>query len=93
MKRKRLLLTTSVGMGVMAVLILLGLLSSPSTAVTAGPAPSIPNAAAGAAALSRSDVTPLHYVAITGTDSGDCSMPVSACLTIQYAVDQANEGD
>jgi hypothetical protein len=33
------------------------------------------------------------YVAITGTDSGDCSMPVSACLTIQYAVDQANEGD
>jgi hypothetical protein len=33
------------------------------------------------------------YVAITGTDSGNCSTPVSACLTIQYAVDQASEGD
>lgn len=39
-----------------------------------------------------SDATPIHYVAITGTDSGDCSTPGSACLTVQYAVDQAGEG-
>jgi len=40
-----------------------------------------------------SDATPFHYVAATGADSGDCSTPVSACLTIQYAVDQAGTDD
>ena len=40
-----------------------------------------------------SDATPTHYVTITGTDSSNCSTPEGACLTIQYAVDQAGEGD
>jgi len=37
--------------------------------------------------------TSIRYVAITGTDSGDCSTPANACLTVQYAVDQASHGD
>lgn len=37
------------------------------------------------------DATPIHYVATTGIDSGDCGTPISACLTVQYAVDQAGE--
>jgi hypothetical protein len=39
------------------------------------------------------DITPIHYVAITGTDSGDCSTPADACRTIQYAVDLAAAAD
>jgi hypothetical protein len=39
------------------------------------------------------DATPIHYVAITGTDNGDCSTSGGACRTIQYAVDQAGDGD
>jgi hypothetical protein len=39
------------------------------------------------------DAAAIHYVTITGTDSGDCSAPAGACRTIQYAVDQAAEGD
>lgn len=34
-----------------------------------------------------------RYVSTSGTDSGDCSMPGSPCLTIQYAVNQAAAGD
>lgn len=45
------------------------------------------------ATAALSDITPVHYVAVTGTNGGDCSTPVSACLTIQYAVDQAGDGD
>ena len=40
-----------------------------------------------------SGATVIQYVAPTGTDSGDCSTPDTACRTIQYAVDQASEGD
>lgn len=34
-----------------------------------------------------------RYVAPSGNDSGDCSQSALPCLTIQYAVDQANEGN
>lgn len=34
-----------------------------------------------------------RYVDPSGTDTGDCSQPALACRTIQYAVDQANEGN
>jgi predicted outer membrane repeat protein len=34
-----------------------------------------------------------RYVAVTGTDSGDCSNPAAACRTPQYAVEQAEPGD
>ena len=34
-----------------------------------------------------------RYVSTSGTDFGDCSMPGSPCLTIQYAVNQAAAGD
>jgi hypothetical protein len=39
------------------------------------------------------DSTPVHYVATTGVDSGDCSTPASVCLTVQYAITQAGVGD
>ena len=41
----------------------------------------------------RADVTPTHYVAPTGSDSGDCSNSASPCRSAQYAVDQAGNGD
>ena len=96
MNLRRLAMATGVGMGAIATL--LWLLGSTGTPVTAGPALSVsgmPEASAveKPAESPLSDATPLHYVAITGTDSSDCSMPISACLTIQYAVDQAGEGD
>ncbi|HLO52810.1 MAG TPA: HYR domain-containing protein [Saprospiraceae bacterium] len=34
-----------------------------------------------------------RYVATTGVDVGNCSLPGSPCLTIQYAIDQAVSGD
>jgi len=41
----------------------------------------------------RADATPVHYVATTGTDSGDCTNPVQPCRTVQYAVGVAGDGD
>ncbi len=35
----------------------------------------------------------VRYVAPTGTDTGDCTNPAQPCQTIQYAVDQATDGD
>jgi len=96
MNLKRLAMAMGVGIGAIATL--LWVLGSTGTPVAAGPAPSVPSVPK-ASAIEKSaesplsDATPLHYVAITGTDSGDCSTPVSVCLTIQYAVDQAGEGD
>jgi uncharacterized repeat protein (TIGR01451 family) len=34
-----------------------------------------------------------RYVAVTGTDSGDCTDPENPCRTVQYAVDAADDGD
>ncbi len=42
---------------------------------------------------SHADATPTHYVAPTGTDSGDCSNSNTPCRTVQYALDQAGSGD
>jgi CSLREA domain-containing protein len=36
---------------------------------------------------------PDRYVKRYGDDSGDCSTPETACGSIQYAIDQADEGD
>lgn len=90
MNLRRLALIMSVMMGAIATLTLLWLLSNPGTSVTAAP---VLNPGKESVERPLSDATPIHYVAITGTDSGDCSTPVSACLTIQYAVDRAGEGD
>jgi len=35
----------------------------------------------------------IRYVAITGSDSGDCSDHAHPCRTVQYAVDKAADGD
>ncbi len=35
----------------------------------------------------------VHYVAPTGNDTGNCTNPAQPCKTIQYAVDQAADGD
>ncbi|HFD40704.1 MAG TPA: DUF11 domain-containing protein, partial [Anaerolineae bacterium] len=35
----------------------------------------------------------IRYVAPTGNDTGDCTNAGSPCRTVQYAVDQANDGD
>jgi hypothetical protein len=53
----------------------------------------VPREARDPAERTLADASPTHYVAITGTDSDDCSAPGSACRTVQYAVDQAGEGD
>ncbi len=89
---KRLIIKTSMALvlGLGLTLAVLWLLSGRPTPATAAPALS---EAEGLAERPLRDATPTHYVAITGTDSGNCSTPVSACLTIQYAVDQAGEGD
>lgn len=34
-----------------------------------------------------------RYVSVSGVDAGNCSLPGSPCLTIQYAVNQAVAGD
>jgi hypothetical protein len=62
---------------------------------------------AGAAAPAQAD-PPLHiysalhlqasspitrYVAVTGSDAYTCTKPISACRTVQHAVDVAHEGD
>jgi hypothetical protein len=39
------------------------------------------------------DGDPPRYVAITGSDSSDCTNPAAPCRTLQYAVDQASDGD
>ena len=95
MNRRRLAMATAVGMTAIATLTLLWLLSGPNTPVTAGPAPGAAEVSAVEELLESPlhDATPIHYVATTGTDDGECSTPGGACLTIQYAVDQAGEGD
>ncbi len=44
-------------------------------------------------AITVTEAPPGRYVATTGTDTGDCSSNVSPCLTINYAVGQADPGD
>ena len=86
MNLKRLAIVMSVGVGTIATLALLWLLGSPGTSVIAAPV-------LNSAERPLSGATSIHYVAITGTNSGDCSTPTSACRTIQRAVDWAGEGD
>lgn len=59
-----------------------------------------PDAPVRAASLAHSQHAPLQnglavtrYVAITGTDVLTCATPASACRTVQYAVDAAEDGD
>ena len=90
MKKGRLAFVTAVAIG--AVVILLLLLGSASTTVTAGRA-AVTGTSTEPPESRLFDETPVHYVTITGTDSGDCSTPVGACRTVQYAVDQAGYRD
>ena len=41
----------------------------------------------------KNTATITRYVAITGTDTASCATPISACRTIQYAVNAASSGD
>jgi hypothetical protein len=91
MHSRQLAIVGSVAIGVITVLLLSSSLGSLRKSTAADLPPSLQ--AAGKPVNTSSDATPIHYVAITGTNSGDCSKPVSACFTIQYAVDQAGEGD
>lgn len=43
--------------------------------------------------ITVTEAPPGRYVATTGADTGDCSSNVSPCLTINYAVGQADPGD
>jgi parallel beta-helix repeat protein len=80
MKTKPLFISLTLGLGL--TLGLLWLLGGRSTLVAAAPAE-----------RPLSDTTPIHYVAITGINSGSCSTPATACRTVQYAVDKAGTGD
>lgn len=43
--------------------------------------------------LISSPVEAARYVAVSGTDSGDCQDPLSPCATISYALSQATNND
>lgn len=88
MKNKSLFIAFALGLGLTSTL--LWLLSGTPASAAAAP---VLNRTEGPAERLLADTTPIHYVAITGTDSGDCSTPANACLTVQYAVDQAGDGD
>jgi len=92
MNRRRLATTLSTGFGVVAVLIVLGLLGCSDTILSSEALPSVSDSPA-ASTVSELTTTPVHYVALAGSDDGDCSTPASACRTIQYVVDRATAGD
>jgi len=89
-------LTAGVGLDIGAIAVLVWLLTGRGMPIDVGPdlpASGMPGTDVVEGAAGASLASPIHYVAINGTDSGDCSTPASACLTIQYAVDRADEGD
>jgi hypothetical protein len=90
MRTRSVLIALSSVLGAVTVLAIVWLIGGRFTLVTttsaAGPVK-------GSVVRLPSDATPIHYVATTGTDDGDCSTPAEACRTIQYAVDRAGEGD
>ncbi|MBE2240496.1 MAG: hypothetical protein IAE81_22095, partial [Caldilineaceae bacterium] len=47
----------------------------------------------GVLAVSAAPAATSRYVAQTGVDSGACINSAAPCATIQYALDQAGEGD
>ena len=70
---------------VAALLLLLSVLTTPAQAESPARPRSAPHLQNG---------SPLtRYVAITGTDAYTCATPISACRTVQYAVDVADAGD
>ena len=87
-KSGRLLITFGLGVGL--TLALLCVAEGSAELAAAAPASAPQQVSVGRA---LADGSPIHYVAITGTDSGDCGSPAGACLTVQYAVDQAGVGD
>ena len=82
MKRSPIRTGFGLGLGLGLTLALLWALDGWSRPVTAAPA-----------ARSPSTISAVRYVAPGGTNSGNCSVPASACQTIQYALDRANDGD
>jgi len=70
---------------VAALLLFLSVLTTPAQAESPARPRSAPHLQNG---------SPLtRYVAITGTDAYTCATPISACRTLQYAVDVADAGD
>ena len=91
---KHLALTITVGLGAtvaLALLLLLGVRSAPANALTSYPIGTTGQTAARGFAA-RSDSSAIHYVATSGSDTGDCTLPTSPCRSVQYAVDQASPG-
>jgi len=41
----------------------------------------------------RAQTAPVRYLAVDGVDAGDCSDPTVPCGTLDYAVQQADDGD
>ncbi len=44
-------------------------------------------------AIAAPNATTRYVAAVSGTDTGDCTSNTAPCRTLQYAVDQAQEGD
>ncbi len=98
MNRKRLGVALSIGTGAFAALALLGLLGCLGGVATAEPERSgqsdtVASATGEPIVSARTAATSIRYVTLSGADAGDCATPFSACRTLQYAVDQAGEGD
>ena len=82
MHRRATAAALSLGLGVAALFLLLGWMGRPTLAAeveadVSWSAASRATEGRAAAASLPADATPIHYVAKTGTDSGDCSTPVS----------------
>jgi len=95
MNTKRLQLPLALAFALLALagaLALLGAWSSRASPVQAGPLPQL------TPTLPPIPLLPppsggTRYVAPTGVDVGDCVSPTAPCKTIQYAVNQANDGE
>jgi hypothetical protein len=48
---------------------------------------------AGVGLAARADGITIRYVAPSGSDDSDCTNPTFPCATIQFALDQARDGD
>ncbi|HFD39907.1 MAG TPA: DUF11 domain-containing protein, partial [Anaerolineae bacterium] len=86
--KKILLVALTSAMMFLALFWLLGAVALPSYA-----APATHGGERLSSTLPQAPESTTRYVAPTGSDSGNCTTVVSACLTVQYAIDQAAEGD
>ena len=71
----------------------LGSVLAVSMVLLAGSREDAPASAHPSVRAPESSTVTIRYVAVSGSDAGDCSDPSSPCFTPQYAVDQAEHGD